>query len=220
MNKINIKSRDYSNYEEVTNALTHGFGILLGIVAAYFMLPKAYAMGNWTFYTVFVYFFGMLFSYISSTVYHSCRGWHEALLQKIDHTAIYFHIAGTYTPFTLLLLRNEGYWGWGLFIFVWLVAILGTIWSFRMSGKHSYLETICYVAMGCSILIAFKPLISVLQAQDRMEIIYWIIAGGVSYIVGAGFYSLIRVPYMHTLFHLFVLGGSVCHIIAINAILI
>lgn len=217
--KISYKRiRVYSNSEEMANTITHAFGIVLGLVAGYFLLTKAAEYGSWAFYSVLVYLLAMLLSYTASTLYHSPQGNKHGIYQKIDHAAIYIHIAGTYTPITLLLLRNEGGWGWSLFGFVWLFALIGTIWSFRKRSKHSYFETICYVAMGCSILIAFKPLTDVLQSLDQMVVLYWVIAGGVSYGIGAIFYSLIRIPYMHTVFHFFVVGGSICHIIAIYEI--
>ena len=101
----------------------------------------------------------MLSSYISSTWYHGSRpGKLKELLRKFDHGAIYLHIAGTYTPFTLLVLRHAGGWGWGIFAFVWLSAIAGFILSFKKLKEHSNLETACYVAMGACILVAMKPL--------------------------------------------------------------
>ena len=128
------------------------------------------------------------------------------------------HIAGTYTPFTLLVMRNAGGWGWGIFAFVWLSALIGFILSFKKLKEHSNLETCCYVGMGASILIALKPLMGCLSEIGASSAFWWLIGGGVSYIIGAIFYSL-RKPYMHSVFHLFCLGGSIGHIIAIWLIL-
>ena len=136
------------------------------------------------------------------------------MLRKFDHGAIYLHIAGTYTPFTLLVLRHAGGWGWGIFAFVWLSAIAGFILSFKKLKEHSNLETACYVGMGACILVAMKPLLDHLAELGATTAFWWLIGGGVSYIVGAVFYSL-RKPYMHATFHLFCLGGSIGHIIAI-----
>ncbi len=209
--------RTYTKQEEQANALSHGLGILLGLIGGWYLLTAAHASTDvWAVPSVFVYLVGMLSSYVSSTCYHALpTGKRKRVFQKIDHAAIYWHIAGTYTPLTMLILREEGLWGWMLLIFVWSVAIVGTVVSFRTSGKHSYIETICYVLMGCVVFVAFKPLIDVLRETDRMEVLFWIIAGGISYIVGALFYSLPKVRYMHTVFHLFVLGGTICHILAI-----
>lgn len=142
----------------------------------------------------------------------------KELLRKFDHGAIYLHIAGTYTPFTLLVMRHAGGWGWGIFSFVWLSAIVGFILSFKKLKEHSNLETVCYVAMGASILVAMKPLMDNLTEMGAVPAFWWLIGGGASYIIGAVFYSL-RKPYMHATFHLFCLGGSIGHMIAIWLIL-
>ena len=142
----------------------------------------------------------------------------EELLRKFDHGAIYLHIAGTYTPFTLLVLRHAGGWGWGIFTFVWLSAIVGFILAFKKLKEHSNLETICFVGMGSAILVALKPLMDCLSAIGASPAFWWLLGGGASYIMGAVFYSL-RKPYMHAVFHLFCLGGSIGHIIAIWLIL-
>ena len=207
----------YSQGEELANTLSHGGGIALGIIAGFFLLSKATTSTepDWAVVSVFIYLIGMLSSYISSTWYHSCRpGPLKALLRKFDHGAIYLHIAGTYTPFTLLVMRQAGSWGWSIFAFVWLCAIVGCILSFTRLKEHSNLETICYVAMGASILTAMKPLLDCLSGIDATASFWWLIGGGAAYIVGAAFYSL-RKPYMHSVFHLFVILGSIEHIIAI-----
>lgn len=211
-------SINYTKGEEIANSVSHGAGVLLGVVMGVLMMHVAIRDGNtWAIATVPLYLFGMLASYVSSTCYHACLHHlqRKALLRKFDHAAIYLHIAGTYSPLTLLLLRNSGYWGWGIFAFVWLCAAAGVLLSFRRLKEHSNLETACFVAMGASILVAFKPLADAVRPAGHMDIIWWILAGGVSYIVGALFYSWHNVRYMHSLFHLFCLGGSVCHIVAI-----
>lgn len=215
------RSRDYTEREEVANAISHAIGILLGIVGGYILLTKASISNNgWAFWSVVIYLLGMLSSYITSTWYHACSQENrKAILRKFDHAAIYLHIAGTFVPFLLVVLRDEGAWGWSLFSFIWIAAIVGVYLSFRKLKKHSNLETVCYVLMGCSILVAFKPLIEILSETDRIDALYWLIAGGISYILGALFYSWKKKEYMHTVFHLFVLGGSVCHMIAIYQIL-
>lgn len=216
-NPTTLKNSRYTHGEELANTLSHGIGILIGVIAGFFLIAKA-AAGNdphWAIACVAVYLAGMLSSYVSSTLYHSARpGQLKELLRKFDHGAIYLHIAGTYTPFTLLAMRHAGGWGWGIFAFVWLSAIVGFILSFTKLKEHSYLETACYVGMGGSILVAMKPLLNSLSAIDATPAFWWLIGGGVSYIVGAAFYSL-RKRYMHSVFHIFCLGGSIGHIIAI-----
>ncbi|MDD4515007.1 hemolysin III family protein [Massilibacteroides sp.] len=209
------RERKYTKNEELWNASSHAFGILLGVVAGYYLL-KAASGNSWAVGSVLVYLFGMLTCYVLSTSYHATvNEKRKQLLQKFDHASIYLHIAASYTPFTLVTLRNEGYWGWGIFAFVWLAAIIGVVLSFRKYEKHNYFETICYIVMGCSILVALNPLLAAFTATGKIEAFYWLIAGGVSYIVGALFYSFAKLRYMHTVFHFFVLGGSVCHILAI-----
>lgn len=204
----------YTKAEERTNYLSHAGGILLGLLVGVFFLIYCYRQGDvWMRWGIWLYLAGMLGSYIASTVYHACSPtsvWKERL-RKWDHAAIYWHIAGSYSPITLLALRESGYWGWTLFIFVWLCAIVGTITSFHKLKKHSNIETICYVLMGLVVLVAFKPLMDAVSPQ----IVGWIIAEGGCYITGALFYSLNKRRYMHSVFHFFVLAGSVCHILAV-----
>lgn len=211
----------YTKEEELANTLSHAIGILLGIIAGYILLRRGITShGFWGAFSISFYLFGMLASYITSTLYHAHpSNRRKELLRKFDHAAIYLHIAGTYAPFSLITLRTVGLWGWALFTFVYLAAVVGVIMSFRKLKKHSNLETVCFVAMGTVILIAIKPLYDALTQAGQVAALYWLIAGGVSYIVGAFFYSRINKRYMHFVFHLFVLGGSVCHIIAIYTIL-
>ena len=204
----------YTKKEEIWNAASHGGGILLGVVFGIIFLVWCFqADNNWARVGVILYLFGMLGSYVASTLYHSMKHhskWKERL-RKWDHAAIYWHIAGSYSPLTLTALRDQGYWGWSMFVFVWSCAIAGTIVSFIRLKEHSHLETFCFVGMGLSILVAFKPLMdSVSEAA-----VIWLIAEGVSYITGAVFYSFNKKKYMHSVFHFFVLAGSVCHIIAV-----
>lgn len=216
-----MKNKRYSTGEEWANTLSHGAGILLGIIMGCFLLQKASDSVEpyWAVVCVAVYLVGMLSSYVSSTWYHGSRpGRTKELLRRFDHGAIYLHIAGTYTPFTLLVMRDAGGWGWGIFAFVWLSAIVGFILSFTKLKEHSHLETVCFVAMGSAILVALKPLMDCLTDMHASPAFWWLIGGGASYILGAVFYSL-RKPYMHAVFHLFCLGGSVGHIIAIWLIL-
>lgn len=216
-----MRNRIYSKNEEIANTLSHGLGILLGLVGGAILLIAANGNeSNWAVGSVIAYLIGMQASYISSTCYHGCVKTHvKQVLRKFDHAAIYLHIAGTYMPFILLILRQEGAWGWTLFTIIILSAIAGLILSFTRLKAHSNLETVCYVLMGCSILIAIVPLYNSLQETGQLAALHWLIAGGVAYIVGALFYSWTKIRFMHTVFHFFVLAGSVCHIVAIYIIL-
>lgn len=168
---------------------------------------------------VLAYLFGMLSSYLTSTLYHaSTYEKRKETLRKFDHGAIYLHIAGTYMPFILILLWNDGAWGWALLSFISLAAIIGVTASFIHLKGHSNLETVCYVIMGCSIFVAFKPLYDALSLIGQTDSLLWLMGGGASYIIGALFYSWAKKKYMHTIFHLFVLGGSLCHMVAIYLI--
>ena len=194
----------YTKREEIWNAASHGGGILLGVVIGIIFLVWVFRSdSNWARWGVILYLFGMLGSYVASTLYHSMKHhskWKERL-RKWDHAAIYWHIAGSYSPLTLVALRTQGYWGWSLFTFVWACHL----------KEHSNLETFCFIGMGLSVLVAFKPLMASVSAAA----VIWLIAEGVSYITGAVFYSLNKKKYMHSVFHFFVLAGSICHIIAV-----
>ena len=208
----------YTRREELWNSWSHAAGILLGVAVGAIFLYMCYTDDNpWARAGVILYLFGMLMSSAASTIYHATRmrsKWKERL-RKWDHAAIYWHIAGSYSPLTLVALRQQGYWGWSLFCFVWICAIAGTIVSFRHLKEHSNIETFCFVGMGLSVLVAFKPLIDSVSTAA----VVWIIAEGVMYITGALFYSLNRRRYMHSVFHFFVLLGSICHIVAVWDIL-
>lgn len=207
-------SISYTRNEELANSISHGIGILIGLAASSVFLYSAYThydalaqLGVW------LYAFGVLSSYLSSTLYHASKQgtFYRYILRKFDHSAIYWHIAGSYSPITLIGMREDMFWGWLLFIVVWTCALIGSIMSFRGLKDHSNLETVCFVLMGMVVLIAFKPVLNAIG----WESMGWIIAEGVSFITGALFYSMNKRRYMHTVFHVFVLLGSICHIIAL-----
>ena len=155
----------------------------------------------------------MLSSYTFSTLYHACspeNKWRKTL-RKLDHSAIYWHIAGSYSPITLIAMRDVGYWGWGIFAFCWLCAIVGTSLSLYSLKKHNLLETVCYVLMGLTIVVAMKQFYNAVP----LRVFLWVVGEGVAYITGAVFYSFHKVKYIHTVFHFFVLLGSVCHMLAV-----
>ena len=209
----------YSKAEEYWNTWSHAGGIVLGVAFGIVFLYMCLRGENgWARLGVSLYLFGMPGSYIASTVYHAVSQrskWRERL-RRWDHAAIYWHIAGSYSPLTLVAMREQGYWGWGLFTFVWLCAIAGTTISFIHLKQHSNIETFCFIGMGLSVLVAFKPLLDTVSTAA----VIWIIAEGVCYITGAVFYSINKTKYMYTVFHFFVLAGSVCHIIAVWDMLI
>ena len=209
----------YTKKEEIWNATSHGGGILLGVVIGIIFLVWVFRSdSDWARVGVILYLFGMLGSYAASTIYHSIRHhspWKERL-RHWDHAAIYWHIAGSYSPITLMAMRDHGMWGWMLFTFVWSCAIIGTVISFIKLKDHSNIETACFCIMGLSVLVAFKPLLDTVSTNAFV----WIVLEGIFYITGAVFYSFNKTKYMHTVFHFCVLAGSICHIVAVWDILI
>ena len=213
-----VRTRQRQTYgEEVANVLTHGAGMTFGIVAIILLLITSVRSGNpWAVGSSLVYALSMTSSYVTSTFYHaSANVRQKRLLRRLDHSAIYLHIAGTYTPFTLVALRQEGYWGWSLFAIVWIAAVIGIALSFQKMRKTDHLKTVCYLAMGWVVIIAFKPLLDVCRRTDSVDVLSWLIAGGIFYTVGCIFYALDKYKYMHPIWHFFVLGGSTCHFISV-----
>jgi hemolysin III len=153
---------------------------------------------------------GLVALYAASTAYHSAsRPQSRARLRIIDHATISLLIAGTYTPFTLITL--QGTVGWIVFGVSWGLAAIGIFLKLHFTGRFNVLSTLMYVGMGWMIVFAAKPLIASLPAGG----LYWLIAGGLSYTLGAVVYSIRQIPLNHATFHLFVLGGSVCHFVAV-----
>lgn len=211
-----IKNR-YTHSEEVANSVSHLVGTIMSVAVCSLFLHKAYLADNTlAIVSLWIYFFGVVSSYLASTIYHACPANKENskyLLRKFDHAAIYWHIAGSYTPVTLIAMYSHGstVWALGVFIFIWLCTILGTALTFRKIKPHSYFKTACYVLMGLSILVAFKPLYD----SVGLKVVLFIVAEGVSYIIGAVFYSFKKTKYMHSVFHVFVVLGDVFHMLAV-----
>lgn len=213
-------SNRYTHSEEVANATSHLIGTIMCVLVCSFFLVKASHSEPLSIFSLCLYFFGVLSSYLASTLYHACshkREESKLLLRKFDHAAIYWHIAGSYSPITLIALYKHGATNWAVFIFslVWISAIVGTVLTFRKMKSHSYLKTTCYVIMGLSILIAFKPFYD----SVGMDVVMLVILEGVSYIIGAVLYSFKKIKYMHSVFHIFVVLGDVFHMIAVWKVL-
>lgn len=206
----------YSTSEEIVNIATHGVGLAMAIAVCCYFLVRCAGSGSWAVpFSLSLYLFGVVSSYLASVVYHSIPAAHEqakARARTFDHAAIYWHIAGSYSPLTLIAMRDGGasIWGIVIFSFVWLCAIVGTSLSFRKMKAQSYLETTCYVLMGLTILVAFKPFYD----SCGLSVVLWVVGEGIAYIIGAVLYSFKKVSYIHSVFHLFVILGDVCHMIA------
>lgn len=205
----NSKRFGYTQFEENLNIWTHGFGFLASLVALGFL---AFRESDSTQTTVSLIIFGlsMCVLYLASTVYHSAT---EPIKRKrlniFDHSAIYVLIAGTYTPLTLVTL--EGSLGWWLFGITWSIALIGIILKLFFTGRFDIISTILYVAMGWIIVFAYSEVVANLDPVG----VQWLFAGGISYTVGAVFYSIHKIPLNHAIFHLFVLGGTFCHFMMI-----
>lgn len=197
--------------EEVANTISHGFGLVLALIAVPVLIAAAMRAGNPQF-TVGVSVFGgtMVLLYLASTLYHSLT--HEAtkrLFRLFDHTAIFLLIAGTYTPFSLGVLR--GPWGWSLLAAVWTLAIVGISLKIKRRTRHSPICIALYVIMGWLAIVAVKPILSLVPLPG----IFLILAGGLAYTGGLAFFAAHRIRYNHFIWHLFVIAGTTCHFFAV-----
>jgi hemolysin III len=211
LRKVNAEIKLYSPLEERINILSHAAGLLLSMVAIVLLVTRASNYGNtWHIMSVAIFGASLISLYAASTTYHSAtRAQLRARLRIIDHATIYLLIAGTYTPFTLITLN--GAVGWTLFAVSWGMAISGVTLKLFFTGRFNLVSTLMYVFMGWIIIFAVKPLIANLPTAG----LYWLVAGGLSYTIGAIIYSIKKVPLNHAIFHLFVLGGSICHFVAV-----
>lgn len=206
----------YSIGEEIANAVTHGLGALFSIVALTIMVVFAALFGNvWQIVSVSIYGGTLVLLYTMSTLYHSFRNDRlKKLFRIFDHASIYLLIAGTYTPFTLVVLRQDGNIGWTIFVAIWSLTIIGIILSTMFIGRFKIIETLAYILMGCIVVFAMPQLTSIMSANNAMAGIYWLAAGGISYIAGTFFY-IFKVKYFHSIWHGFVLLGSILHFISV-----
>jgi len=208
--------KSYSIREEKANYLTHAFGVVIAVAAIVVLIHRAIVADNgWAIVAFSIYGFGMLACMLSSTIYHYVQEPKtKAFLRHFDHGSIYILISASFSPITLILLRNEGIWGWGLFALVWFFALIGLGLNFGTLKKNSNLKTASFVLMGLSIFIAVNPLIEVALARNCVPVLYWMVAGGVFYIIGSFFYALAKREFIHSIFHVFVLLGLICHIVS------
>lgn len=197
--------------EERLNCVTHGIGAVLSLVALVLLTTLAAMRGELRHVlTVTVFGLTLLVLYLTSTIYHGCRTAKvKQRLQIVDHAAIYCLIAGSYTPFLLVLVR--GHWGWGLFAVLWALAVFGTLFKIFFAGRFDVVSSLIYVAMGWSGVVAAGPLLERLPGGA----VAWMLAGGIAYTAGVVFYLWDRLPFNHAVWHLFVLTGSACHVLAV-----
>lgn len=201
----------YSKSEERLNIITHGIGLLLSVVGFPFLIIKAFDFeGFWKPASFIIYGLSMIILYAASTFYHAAK---EAKLRRrlniFDHAAIYVLIAGTYTPFTIIVL--EGTVGWILFGLTWGFALTGIVLKLFYTGRFDKLSTLMYILMGWQIIFAIKPLMKNFSGEG----LQLLIAGGIFYTIGAVLYSIKKLPYNHATFHVFVVLGSFSHFLSI-----
>ena len=196
--------------EEIANSVSHGLGGLAALVALPFLLLAARPHGTTALIGASVFGLTTALLYLSSTLYHSLAQTRaRRLFQIVDHSAIYLLIAGTYTPFTLGILR--GTMGWILFGLVWSLAVAGVVKTMIVGTRYQRLSTALYLAMGWLAIIAAKQLWLHLPIWG----LTWLVAGGLFYTVGVKFFASDHRPYHHFVWHLFVLAGTGCHFIAV-----
>lgn len=197
--------------EEAANCATHGLGLLASLAAVPILIDSAMDRGTtWNVVGAGVYGVSLVLLYLASTVYHALPpGPGKQRCRVYDHAAIYLLIAGTYTPFTLGALR--GVWGWTLFGLIWGLALAGLAFKAMGGFRFPRASTILYVIMGWLMLIAIRPLAAAIPREG----IVWLVLGGLFYTGGVGFFAARRLRYSHTVWHLFVLAGTICHFFAV-----
>ena len=201
----------YSKKEEFLNVLSHGFGLVLSLIAFPFLLLKGTAYdGFWKPTSFVIYGLSLILLYAASTFYHAAKKpTIRRTLNILDHAAIYVLIAGGYTPFCLVALDSS--LGWYVFVFVWLFALVGIFLKLFFTGKYDKLSTAMYLLMGWQVVFFAKPLANNISENG----LYLLILGGIFYTIGAILYSIKKFPYNHAIFHIFVLMGSLSHFFSI-----
>ena len=201
----------YEKKEEKLNVISHGIGLILSIAALVLLVVYASIYGSaWHIVSFSIYGASLILLYSASTLYHyvqSPKLRHR--LNIFDHAPIYVLIAGTYTPFTLVVL--SGWVGWTIFGISWGLALVGIVLKLFYTGKYDTISTIAYVLMGWLIIIAIKPLVDNFSFNGLV----WLLFGGIFYTIGAILFMMHSIKYNHAIFHIFVLLGSFCHFMAV-----
>ena len=197
--------------EVIANSVSHGAGLLAAAAATPVLVLSAVRHGGAARIAgASVFAAAMVLLYLTSTLYHALPGNRaKRVFQVLDHAAIFLMIAGTYTPFTLGVLR--GAWGWTLFGLVWGLAVAGVVLTVAGGARYPKLRVGLYLSMGWLIVIAVKPLWLRMPSWG----LFWLFAGGIAYTVGVVFYAAKRIRYSHFVWHLFVIAGTACHFVAV-----
>ena len=203
--------RDQSLGEEIANSISHGLGFLGAVAVTPVLIVTAVPSGAAAIVGASIFGATMIVLYLVSCLYHAFpQNRAKRLFQIFDHGAIFLLIAGTYTPFTLGVLK--GAWGWSLFGAVWGLALFGVVLKSVGGPKSGKLSTGLYLAMGWMAVVAAKPLYTNMSAAG----LFWLLAGGVMYSGGVFFFVMDnRVKYSHFIWHIFVLAGTACHVVAV-----
>lgn len=204
--------REQSHAEEIANSISHGIGLVAALVGTPFLVMHAARHGDAGFIVgASVFSATTIFLYLASTLYHALpMGKAKGIFRIIEHSAIFLLIAGTYTPFTLGVLR--GAWGWTLFWVVWGLAVAGVALKAFDKASHPILSTSLYLLMGWVVVIAADPLFARVPTAGLL----WLLAGGLSYTAGVAFFATdSRLQYGHLIWHLFVMAGTACHYFAV-----
>lgn len=198
--------------EERANAISHGIGAVAALVGGSVLVTLAAAYGNgWQLASAIVFGITLVLLYLASTLYHLSQDRVvKGRLKVFDHCAIFLLIAGTYTPFTLVGLREDG--GWWLFAATWTLAVAGVVFKLFFTGRFKGVSTLIYIGMGWMAVIAIKPFLR----QIPPDTLGWLLAGGLAYTLGTVFYMSKRIPFAHAIWHGFVLLGSACHFVAVT----
>jgi len=202
---------EYSVLEEYLHAATHGVGVILSILGLSWMLTLSISAGDpWKIVASSIYGASLIMLFLASTVYHGLHGSkHRQLFKMLDHCAIYLLIAGTYTPFLLVAMRGTA--GWWMLGTIWVLATAGIIKKLVLKHRFPKLALATYLGMGWLAVIVVPQMATAIGTSG----LAWLIAGGLCYTLGAVFYAADRMPFNHTVWHIFVLGGGVCHFLSI-----
>jgi hemolysin III len=202
---------EYSALEEYLHAATHGVGVILSILGLSWMLTLSISASDpWRIVASSIYGASLIMLFLASTVYHGMHASkHRELFKMLDHCAIYLLIAGTYTPFLLVAMRGTA--GWWLFGTVWVLATAGIIKKLVLKHRFPKLALASYLGMGWLAVFVVPQMAAAIGTSG----LFWLVAGGLCYTIGAVFYAAEKLPFNHTVWHVFVLGGGICHFLGI-----
>ena len=208
---LELEERPQTLGEEIANSVSHGIGLLAALIAFPILVSSALNRGDPAGIAgAAVFATTMVLLYVASTLFHALPpNRAKRVFQILDHSAIYLLIAGTYTPFTLGVLR--GVWGWTLFGLVWGLAVVGTVFKAFGGVRYTTFSTWVYLAMGWLVLIAIEPVWTLVPTWG----LFWLVSGGIAYTAGTVFFMAERIRYFHFVWHLFVVLGTTCHFVAV-----